>query len=79
LAEKIALSKDFSCVPLAMPSSDPPWSLDAWSIEKRLATLVQLWPFCSACLALLAWAAVFVRTTRRSRVAGVAKRALFFL
>ena len=50
-----------------------------WSVEYFLATTFQDWPDASAFLAAWAWGSVLVRTMRRSRRSGWAKRFLFLL
>ena len=77
LAAKIAVSNAFSCWPLATAGSIPPCDFEASSIEYFFATFLKGWPQSSAFLAWLAFASVFVRTTRRSRRSGWAKRFLF--
>jgi hypothetical protein len=57
----------------------PPAALDVSSIEYSLATDFQDSPLSSAALAFSALALSLVRTTRRSRFSGCAKRALFLL
>ena len=76
-ALKIASSSAFSCWPLATASSTPPWFLEAWSIEYFLATAFQRLAALERALASSALAFVLVRTMRRSRRSGWAKRALF--
>ncbi len=78
-AEKIASSNAFSCWPLATPGSLPPCAFEASSIEYFFATAGHAVPFCSAAFAWFAFALVLVSTTRRSRVSGWPKLALFLL
>ena len=77
-ALKIAVSNAFSCWPLVTFGSLPPWLFDASSVEYFFATWAHGVPDLIAASAVFAFGSPVVRTTRRSRVSGWAKRDLFF-